>query len=195
MNYPKIVYAIFPLDEKCEVAGVYVGSTDNLKSRIKNHRNSKKANDSQAELHELMRANGFSYIVLDEIKTWKDNHIEYDWIDYFIERTSLRVFNSAKELCGADYTRISREPLKIPLVIPELYDEPKTSYPNLKREMKNKGMNLKDLSKASGIRYNSLTEKMRGVNTMFLRDAVKIKNALKTDVPLEVLFEKKEVRE
>lgn len=195
MSYPKKVYALFPLNEKCDVAGVYIGSTENPKVRLKCHRNNKRKNDSQSELHDLMRANGYSFIVLDEIETPNENHIEYDWVDYFLKKTSLRVFNNITDVCDANWTRINIEPKRIPLIIPELSEGFKISYPMLKAIMKEKKLSLTELSAKTGIRYNTLSEKLRGNSVVYLNEALAIKQAVGTDIPLEVLFEKKEVRE
>lgn len=105
MNYPRKVYAIFPYDENHHIAGVYVGSTWNVEERIRCHKGDHKSLH-MAELHDLMRRHGFIYKVMDEIKEWKDCHIEYDWIDYFMKKTDLKVFNYRKGLCGADWHRI-----------------------------------------------------------------------------------------
>ena len=104
-QYPKKVYLIFPFDAKGHVAGVYVGSTWRIEERIRCHKGDHKS-IHMMELHDLMRTNGFKVEIVGEIKTWKENHIEYDWIDYFMKRSNLKVFNYRKGLCGADWHRL-----------------------------------------------------------------------------------------
>ena len=104
MKLPRKVYAIFPLNENGEIAGVYVGSSANVKERIKHHLQTYGMN--QNELHELMRKNGYMYCLLNSILEHKESHFEYDWIDFFDKCTSLRVFNNQRGVCGASWRRL-----------------------------------------------------------------------------------------
>ena len=65
-------------------------------------------------------------------------------------------------------------------------------YPVIKEAMEKKHMSLGDLASATGIRYQTLSQKLLGKNPIFLKDAIAIKKALGVKTPLEVLFEKKE---
>lgn len=65
-------------------------------------------------------------------------------------------------------------------------------YPTIKAEMGRKGMTIVDLSNATGIRYQTLSEKLRGNYQITVQEAMSIKSALGVDIPLEELFEKKE---
>lgn len=65
-------------------------------------------------------------------------------------------------------------------------------YPVIKEAMEKKHMTLGDLASATGIRYQTLSQKLLGKNPIFLKDAIAIKKALGVKTPLEVLFEKKE---
>ena len=103
MKYPKKIYAIFPYESNGKVAGVYVGITNNLKIRIANHFYDHSS--CQPELHDLMRKNGYSYLVLGEISRYKDGYLEYDWIDFFSKKTRLKIFNKSVGLLGADFSR------------------------------------------------------------------------------------------
>lgn len=91
----KYVYAIYPKDENGNIAGVYVGSTVDIKMRINAHKNLKvkrKANDPQYELHQLMRDNGFSYEVLDTITDDCEDYKEYKWMEV-LSKKYPKVFN------------------------------------------------------------------------------------------------------
>lgn len=61
-------------------------------------------------------------------------------------------------------------------------------YKNVRIEMVRMNMTLVDLSNATGIRYQTLSEKMRGNSPILLSEAILIKQALHTDMPLEKLF-------
>jgi transcriptional regulator with XRE-family HTH domain len=65
-------------------------------------------------------------------------------------------------------------------------------YPVIKEAMEKKHMTLVDLASATGIRYQTLSEKLRGNYQVTVTEAVAIKKALGVKTPLEVLFEKKE---
>lgn len=90
-KYPRTIYAIYPNDEDGRVSSVYVGSTCQLKVRIRQHCHETKG--TQQVLHEKMRNNGYSFQVLKVIDDIKDNHFEYDWIDFFDKCSSLEVLN------------------------------------------------------------------------------------------------------
>lgn len=107
MSYPKKVYALFPYDENGDVAGVYVGSTHDPEERMRIHKNTPKGHGKQDDLHELMRRNGFFYVVVDEYSHCSNSHIEFDWLDYFLKRTNLRVFNNFVSK-KADWKQIAR---------------------------------------------------------------------------------------
>lgn len=68
-------------------------------------------------------------------------------------------------------------------------------YPVIKEAMEKKHMTLVDLASATGIRYQTLSEKLRGNYQVTVTEAVAIKKALGVKTPLEVLFEKKEAEE
>ena len=73
------------------------------------HKNTGNGHGKQDVLHELMRTNGFTYAIVDEVKTYKESFVEYDWIDYFTKRTNLPVFNNFVGACGANWERINPE--------------------------------------------------------------------------------------
>lgn len=61
-------------------------------------------------------------------------------------------------------------------------------YVNVKAELARKNMTIVDLSNATGIRYQTLADKIRGDTVLTVDDALKIKQALKVDMPIEELF-------
>ena len=61
-------------------------------------------------------------------------------------------------------------------------------YGNVRAEMARKNMTISDLSVATGIRYQTLADKLRGDAMMKVEEAVKIKQALAVDIPIEELF-------
>jgi lambda repressor-like predicted transcriptional regulator len=62
-------------------------------------------------------------------------------------------------------------------------------YSNVKAELARKSMTVVDLSKETGIRYQTLADKINGKYPLTLEEAKKIKTALAVTVPLEELFE------
>lgn len=65
-------------------------------------------------------------------------------------------------------------------------------YPNIKAEMARKNMSIVDLSNETGIRYQTLSEKLRGNYQITVGEAVLIKKALRVNIPIEKLFERRE---
>lgn len=61
-------------------------------------------------------------------------------------------------------------------------------YANVKAEMARKNMTIVDLSKVTGIRYQSLADKIRGDTILTVAEALKIKQALDVDMSIEELF-------
>ena len=64
-------------------------------------------------------------------------------------------------------------------------------YSNVKAELARKSLTVVDLSNKTGIRYQTLSEKLRGNYGFTVAEAKKIKEALGVDIPLEDLFERK----
>lgn len=61
-------------------------------------------------------------------------------------------------------------------------------YKNLRIEMLKKEMTMADLSAKTGIKYQTLSVKMRGESQFTLQEAISIKKALESDLPIEILF-------
>lgn len=92
MIFPRYVYAIYPYNQNGQYAGVYVGSTKDVRERIRLHL-AKKKEDPQQELHDLMRQNGFEYEILDEVKGMSERDAEYKWVHHFLKFGVIQVFN------------------------------------------------------------------------------------------------------
>ncbi len=61
-------------------------------------------------------------------------------------------------------------------------------YANVKAELARKNMSIVDLSNKTGIRYQTLADKIRGDSPMTVDDALKIKQAIGVNMPIEELF-------
>lgn len=62
-------------------------------------------------------------------------------------------------------------------------------YLNVKAELARRNLNLVDLSNKTGIRYQTLVDKVNGKYPLTLDEAKTIKSALEVSIPLEELFE------
>jgi transcriptional regulator with XRE-family HTH domain len=62
-------------------------------------------------------------------------------------------------------------------------------YSNVKAEMARKNMSAVDLSEKTGIRYQTLVDKINGKSPVTVDEAKRIKSALQVSIPLEELFE------
>lgn len=61
-------------------------------------------------------------------------------------------------------------------------------YENVRAELARKNKTLTDLSQETGIRYQTLSEKLRGNSPLLLKEAVAIKRAIGVDMSIEELF-------
>ena len=66
-------------------------------------------------------------------------------------------------------------------------------YSNVKAELARRNLTIIDLSNMTGIRYQTLVDKINGKYPMLLDEAQKIKEALGVDIPIEDLFERTKV--
>lgn len=62
-------------------------------------------------------------------------------------------------------------------------------YSNVKAELARRNLSVVDLSTKTGIRYQTLADKINGKYPMTLDEAKMIKSALGVNIPLEELFE------
>lgn len=62
-------------------------------------------------------------------------------------------------------------------------------FQTLKVEMVRQNKTMVDLSKDTGIRYQTLSEKLRGNSPITLKDAALIKKALHSEMSIDELFE------
>lgn len=65
-------------------------------------------------------------------------------------------------------------------------------FPNLKAEMARKGMTMSELAKKTGMTLQKMSCRMNGKVEFTYSEAYLIKQALGVDLPLEILFEKRE---
>jgi plasmid maintenance system antidote protein VapI len=65
-------------------------------------------------------------------------------------------------------------------------------YPNLRAELARKGMTLTELSQKVDMSLAQISGRVNGNRELTFDDAVKIKQALDVNVPLEILFERAE---
>lgn len=90
----RFIYGIFTLDDNKKINGVYVGSTNDIKSRINSHLARKNDNNpNQKELHEIMKTGTFIVRELQKVdygNRWR----EYEWIRFFEDYTDYRIFNT-----------------------------------------------------------------------------------------------------
>ena len=63
-------------------------------------------------------------------------------------------------------------------------------YLNVKAELARQNLSVVDLSSKTGIRYQTLVEKLNGKYPLTLDEAKKIKAALGVDISMEELFAK-----
>lgn len=61
-------------------------------------------------------------------------------------------------------------------------------YPNLNAELARRCWSRKDLAKATGIKYQTLNDKMNGKRPFTFPEAVLVKKALSTELGLEQIF-------
>jgi len=61
-------------------------------------------------------------------------------------------------------------------------------YPVIKETLEKKHMSLVDLANATGIRYQTLSQKLLGNYKITVDEALAIKSALGVRTPIEVLF-------
>lgn len=66
-------------------------------------------------------------------------------------------------------------------------------YSNVKAELARRNLTVVDLSNMTGIRYQTLVDKINGKYPLMLDEAKKIKEALGVDIPIEELFERAKV--
>lgn len=62
-------------------------------------------------------------------------------------------------------------------------------FETVRAEMARKNMSIVALAQATGIRYQTLSEKLRGNFPLTLQEAVGIKSALDLNMPIEELFD------
>lgn len=61
-------------------------------------------------------------------------------------------------------------------------------YPNLRAEMSRRNLSIQRLALLVGMPYSTLREKLKGERKLSFDDAMKIKQSLNLNIPLEILF-------
>ena len=61
-------------------------------------------------------------------------------------------------------------------------------FPNVRAEMARRKLTVQGLSERTGIPYSTLAPKLRGDKPIKLDEAERIKAAINTEMPIEVLF-------
>ena len=61
-------------------------------------------------------------------------------------------------------------------------------YPNLKAEMSRRNLSIQRMAVLLKMPYNTLREKLRGERKLTFDEALRIKQALNLNIPLETLF-------
>lgn len=61
-------------------------------------------------------------------------------------------------------------------------------YPNLNAELARRGWSRKDLAKATGLKYQTLNDKINGKRPFTFTEAVMVRKALATELDLEQIF-------
>lgn len=64
-------------------------------------------------------------------------------------------------------------------------------YAQVMVQMFMKGWNMRQLAEETDISYVSLRRKLRGESPFMLEEAMKVRNALEVQMPLDMLFEKR----
>lgn len=65
-------------------------------------------------------------------------------------------------------------------------------YPNFNAERARADVTLEDIARETNTTVSSVSNKLNGVNKLTFADAVRYKEIIKTDVPLEILFKERE---
>lgn len=66
-------------------------------------------------------------------------------------------------------------------------------FPNLEAEMARNGIKRTKLAKEIGMAYSTLGSKLSGKGIFTLPDMKKIKDAIGTNIPMEILFDEEKV--
>lgn len=61
-------------------------------------------------------------------------------------------------------------------------------YPNLNAELARRSWSRKDLARVTGLKYQTLNDKMNGKRPFTFQEAMLIKKALSTEMGLEQIF-------
>ena len=207
-EYPKQIYAIYPLDKDGNITGVYVGSAWSVHDRIKNHLYTNGEKDSQNELHTQMRLYGFRYQVLGRILTKETSYLEYVWVEFF-NTQGLKTYNihlTNRQDLKKHFDEIDRPIWTGAGVICQYCNQSTTEKEQLRQEKKRQifeksylkyseisaHRRMKDsrVAELAGITPSTFSDWKSGRSKPKTEKLIKIAAVL--EVPLETFFEEKE---
>ena len=187
MHYPAQIYAIYPFKSDGTVAGVYVGSAYNVVTRINAHLLSKGKN--QSTLHDLMRANGFTFQILGEIKSYEQAHLEYDWMIFFKD-SNVKVFN--KVIDKVANSQEVHQKFMFPVwngqaVVWSMKEKRKPSSAPLVLLAKDHGISVSSIAKTMNIKRTRFNLKIKGEYGGFSTEEFEELKTFFPNTPIETL--------
>ncbi len=125
-----------------------------------------------------------------------DGEYKYYYTDYVFDNEVSEIFYRVS-VNGSEPIRLSEATLEafvkrvMRTISKEVEDlkEVKEMYPNITKEMNRANMTVEELARALGTDPEIMADKLRGNRDIILSESVKIKNAIGSELPLEVLFD------
>lgn len=125
-----------------------------------------------------------------------DGEYKYYYEDYVFDNEVSEIFYRVS-VNGSEPVRLSEATLEafvkrvMRTISKEVEDlkEVKEMYPNITKEMNRANMTVEELARALGTDPEIMADKLRGNRDIILSESVKIKNAIGSELPLEVLFD------
>ncbi len=172
--YPRVVYKITHNVTK----RAYIGTSGKFETRIKLHFNALRSGrhsveDMQNDFDNY--GDNFTVEIVDIIHNMSEVRKEYDLI--LACHTHIRgVGYNYKDNHGG------------------LKKEVSNVYPNLRAEIARRGLTLENLCEKLNVTICTLSQKLNGKSPITLDEAKKLKKAVGTDLPLEILFSKEAIQ-
>ena len=125
-----------------------------------------------------------------------EGEYKYYYTDYVFDNELTEMFYRVS-VNGSEPVRLSEATLEafvkrvMRTISKEVEDlkEVKEMYPNITKEMNRANMTVEELARALGTDPEIMADKLRGKRDIILSESVKIKNAIGSELPLEVLFD------
>ncbi len=125
-----------------------------------------------------------------------EGETKYHYKDHVFENEVSEIFYRVS-VNGSEPIRLSEATLEafikrvMRTISKEVEDlkEVKEMYPNITKEMNRANMTVEELARALGTDPEIMADKLRGNRDIILSESVKIKNAIGSELPLEVLFD------